>query len=230
MTSFEERKKEYLEKIGSNPEVLKRIIKDTRKSNRESEMIAIMTRPETERDLLIAKTLFLVTNDAMNLMNDVVNGTVKSIPMEENEGIKSYVEELKTLKGINNSSPSVNERTPKEEAKKMYGLIVAITDYGRSAIDYIAYQAGFNLEDQNELSQFLVFMDVLKITNGDTSIANVDFQICSDEEINQVKELAEEFHQLCISGRKEFEEESITSKKARMIVKSLVKSIKGDRK
>jgi hypothetical protein len=199
---FETRKKEYIDKLRENTDILNSI----KESDKETVDILVFTK--NERQLLLAEHMFTLIKDMFELVEDssfdfdgdkidldssmIINLFVELILAFKNNDT-SKIEEIKTrLKTLN----------MKDAAKMTYETIVIFTNSSDEALETIADKCGFDLEDELSIISFQhLFEKANEITkSNDSNLDSQNIQI-SDDNVEQFIEYSSEFHALCEEGK-----------------------------
>ena len=225
MNSFEERKKEFFKKIKNKPEVLNNLIKSNMKTEKGRKNLEIILTPKNEKELSIAELTFEITNDLLELINNITFDEVKTIPLNENDGLNLLIDIVNAMKN-DKKSIDLNEKTSQYFAKVLYGLTVGLMGEIEESITYIADKTGFDLNDELETAQFNIYLSQAKNYSDSLNMFNNDIKEITDINLEEARELVEEFHKLCIEGKKDFENESVSEKIARELTKTLYKTFK----
>lgn len=224
MTDFEQRREEYFKKIKSKPEILEKIIVDNYNSEKGQKTLEIIMTPRNERELDAAEILYSMTSDLIMLLESYYNDELEEITLEENKGIKAYIDIIKGLKeGKEEASLIPKEATAKEIAEILYSFVVALLFYSDDAVDYIAEKAGFDLSDDFVAQQFVVYYEKSKRIMDSGNSSEKDFEECTEEEIKAAKETAIEFHKRCEEGKKDLSKETEVERLVRNVTNQFVK-------
>ena len=204
MSTFEERKEEFLNYIKEDEEVLNRIVTDNMYTDEGKKTLGVIFTPKDDRELIVAKTLYSITADFIKLIDGVYFNEIKEIPYEENVGLKFYIDSINALK---NNEEIKYDFDVKKNAEIVYSSMVAILDDAEEAYGYVAKETGFDLDDQVENTQFVIYMDKVKEYMDKVNQYNKDYKECTDEELNKALEFSLEFHKVCEKGKINYEEE-----------------------
>lgn len=210
MKTFEQKKEEYLEKLKEEPELIGNLVFNNNKTEMGQRTLELLFTPKNERELQVAEIIFSITKDMTDLLENISYDEVVVPPYDENEGLKTYIKMIRSLKETGSiESAELDEKpNPKKEARVMYDFIVAIMDDSDEAVDYIAKSTGFDLEDVVEGAQFKVYMDKCQaIMDERNNYKNRDIEDLSDYELLYGKEYSLEFHELCKCGKKDYKKE-----------------------
>lgn len=224
MNNFEEKKVEFFKKLKSEPDVLKSIIESNNKTENGQKTNEIILTPKNERELEIGEICYTMSKDLIKLIDDVTYGEIKSIPLDENIGLKTLISLINAVKNDEKDFKLVDEITPQYLAKILYGITVGMIDDMEEAINYIASESGFDLNDEIEAAQFKIYINQFKKFSDSLNVTNKNFENCTDKDISDAKEFVEEFHKLCVEGKKDLENESNSEKLARLLTKTLFKA------
>ena len=198
MSTFEERKEEFLNYIKEDEEVLSRIINDNINTDGGKKILGIIFTPKNDRELTVGKTFYSITSDLIKLIDDIYYDEIKEIPYEENVGLKTYINIINSLK---NNEEIKYDYDIKKNAEIFYSSMVAMLDDIEEAYEYVAKETGFDLEDQVESAQFVVYMEKAKEFMDSINQNKKDYNECTDEELNIALEFSKEFHKICEKGK-----------------------------
>ncbi len=191
MDNFEVRKKQYLDKLSDNPEVLEALIRGN-KTPQKKENLKKILNPETERALSVGEIVFSFSRCMIRLMNSFYEDNLKEIPIEENEGLKIFTDLVESYKIDSELAKREWDRIqPKKAAKILFGYIYSFLIFPDETIEFIMNKIGEVDPDALNNSLNGVQNEINK-SNGDIS-----FEDLSEEEIQKERELAEEFERLC---------------------------------
>ena len=204
MSTFEERKEEFLNYIKEDEEILSRIINDNINTDGGKKILGIIFTPKNDRELTVGKTFYSITSDLIKLIDDIYYDDIKEIPYEENVGLKTYINIINSLK---NNEEIKYDYDIKKNAEIFYSSMVAMLDDIEEAYEYVAKETGYDLEDQVESAQFVVYMEKAKEFMDSINQNKKDYNECTDEELNIALEFSKEFHKICEKGKINYEEE-----------------------
>ena len=213
MKSFEERKKEYLERLQSNEELAAKIFKDYNKTEERKKRLALIFTPRNERELDLAEIMYSLLDDSYTLRDDIENKEIKIIPLEENEGFKVYVSVIKALyNGDNETALRLAESiVDKSNAKLLYGVGASSANDSGEIFEYICNELGINKDNVTSIIQLVVYLEESTqiMEEKSKTFDNKKPEEYTEEEIQQFREYAAEFHQLCVEGKIEKEETEV---------------------
>ena len=189
MKSFEERKKEYFEKLRNDSYVWNAIINDPNNIN----ILGILIDPKDDKELELGEYYYNMMCDLRNLIEESFGSDDKKIAIEENAGVKY------AIKCINLSKESkekykeyISNLTPSEVAEIMYSFTIGmITDIEELYL-YIAHKVGVDFNNPVELAKMNMS---LKSSNLLLDKNIPDFT--TEEGIIFFKEYVNKFHELC---------------------------------
>lgn len=195
MKDFNERKKEYLNKLRENIYILDKITVD--KGDPQGLMEKLLD-PKDEEELKMMNMIITLFIDIFDLKERSSVGDVKKILLEENIGINYYIDiinKLKLKKDIN-LFEKINSI---EAAEILYGFLTGTVSNSHEAICYIAEKTGFNLDDEIELRRFELYLDkanaLFEKNNEFTSPIN------EKVDIEDSFAFCKKFHELCEEGK-----------------------------
>lgn len=202
MSTFEERKKEYLKEVEN-------LIKSGKTITPHDEKSAeIMFNPTNEKELDVAELLLQLLCDSFSLVEGLNFDEIKEIPNEENEGLNTYVKVMNSLKKGEKVSPIIKSISTKMFAKINYGLLVSSLVNSEESTIYIANKTGFDLDNEEDSEEFNSLFTRSKIILEAANFINKSFEECSDADIKKAQEYSNEFHRLCVEGRVDYKTET----------------------
>lgn len=203
MENFNERKKAYIEKARSNPEIIEMIASNNGNVTMSDEMLELVIDPKNEKELTLAENILTTASDLSTLVINIALENVKSIPIKENSGLKVYADLINVVKengDINKLKPNM-----KENARLLYEILVGTISEPEESMQYIAELSGFDLDNAFDKAKFNLCINKIN-KEGNT---NIKFpKDYTDEEINEFLEFSAEFHKLCKEGYLENKEDT----------------------
>lgn len=218
MSSFEERKEEYYERLAEHQELVKSLIE--KKDINSNKVASILLNPKNEEELKFSNILIGFEIDIKELVSAIVNGQVKEQEIEESEGVKSLIEiireAIKLYKmGILLDSEKLkayfendlNKDINRDElcakiAQATFDLGVCFINDSENTLKYILNQFGFSLDSDLELDVISNRLNSLK-----NEIEEKQKEEKANGEIKEVKITTElvdalgiytdEFHKIC---------------------------------
>ena len=188
---FESRKQEYLERLRNNFELFERM-----RFNESNESIFLLARemildPKNEEELLFA----IFALDFADLSVRAATGDVKPISIKDNIYVNLLVDVISSLKNGEDVKQMIEE-AKMNPAKCLYDYVVGLVDDTDATIDYLAEKTNYDIYDEFEFAQFLLYLDKAN------SLINIsDFGPKTSYE--DIRFMREEFHRLCEEGRLE---------------------------
>lgn len=203
MSDFKTRRKNYIKKIASNPNMVKVLLSNDMKP----EVLKVMVYPMTEGQLEIAESVYTTIEKMNLLMEKAIEDELKSIPVEENVAIEILSNTINKLAKGEDPSPVLEKlKDPKHSALYVYHMTVAMLTEPEEMIEAITAKTGFDFDDPIQNAQFKVLMaEASKITNPEQT-QKTDL---TDDEMKFVREYTAEFVRLCDGSNKNTAEEDI---------------------
>ena len=201
MSDFKTRRKNYLKKIASNPNVVEILLSKDMKP----EVLKVMICPRNEGQLEIAESVYTTIEKMNLLMEKAIEDELKSIPVEENMAIEILSNTINKLVNGEDPSPVLESlKDPKNSALYVYHMTVAMLTEPEDMIEALTDKTGFDFDDPIQRTQFKLLMsEASKIANPD-QIQKTDL---TDDEIKFVREYTAEFVRLCDGNNKKTVEE-----------------------
>ena len=199
---FNKRKQNYFSKLRKNIWVLNKLIDDNKENIDENakRTLEILLDPKNYDELNLAEALYSITFDMISLMNRLSDGTVKEIPFEENDGIKLFIDIINKLK--NKCKTENVTMTIEPTAKMIYGFLVGFAEDTEGTIMYVADKTGFDLEDDLQMQQFMLYLEKAQaIFNSKSNKTNSVNEMPSKKDIEELTKFSNEFHKLCEDGK-----------------------------
>lgn len=210
MGEFEERRKIYFDNLRKNPEVLNKLME--KKENQNKRAMKIILLPRTERELDLAEAMYLMISDLVRLVNDIVMDRVNKVELEESTAIGILIKLINALKendtiSVDKIKSELNDITDsKETAKIIYDLLVSFVGNGIESFNYIARECNVDLNDELSIMQFQLYLNQAnEILNGKSpnNLDITDIDVENSSQVEQIVEVAKEFHKLCEAGKVE---------------------------
>ena len=201
MIDFKTRRKYYIKKIASNPNMVKVLLSKDMKP----EVLKVIVYPMTEGQLEIAESVY-TTMEKMNLlMEKAIEDELESIPVEENMAIEILSNTINKLVNGEDPSPVLESlKDPKNSALYVYHMTVAMLTEPEDMIEALTDKTGFDFDDPIQNTQFKLLMsEASKIANPDQT-QKTDL---TDDEMKFVREYTAEFVRLCDGNNKKTVEE-----------------------
>lgn len=199
MKDFNERKKEYLNKLRENPSILDKFTdKITVDKGETLVLMEMLLNPNNDEELKIADMIVTLFIDIFDLKERSLAGDVKKIPLEENAGINYYVDIINKLKSKKEINP-LETINPENTAEIIYGFITSIFSNLNETICYIAEKVGFNLEDKIESKLFELYIDKAKSLFKESN--RFASPINEKVDIEDSFAFCKKFHELCEEGK-----------------------------
>ena len=199
MSNFEKEKEEFLEYVRKDEDILESIVNNNMNNPEGQKTLGIMFNPSNEKELLVSKTLYAMSSASLKLVNAAYFDEIEEIPFEENEGLKNTI---KTIMKLKNGEELERTFSTKDAAKYCYQYFVVLLTDMEEAMEYIAKETGFDLEDPIEGVQFSSYLDKVKEFNegGKNLSDKKDLESVSMEKLNTSYEFALEFKRLAEEG------------------------------
>ena len=213
MSTFEERKEEYIERLSTNMDFVSHLLKQDDEESRKTAKVLLM--PSNEKELRVADGTLTMTEDMKDLVEACACDNVEPIPLEENVGINfliTLIEKLNEQFKANNQADlkAVLAKEmeplsdPKEIAKMTYGLIVGFTSQSDEVAEYIHSKVNLDFDNEIEMAKFKLYMQEAKAAMHDATPAPAQAPSAdmTDEAVDQFEEYVNELHALCKKGIK----------------------------
>ncbi len=228
MKSYEERKKEYLEKTQSNDDLATKIFDYYSKDEKGKERIALIFTPRNERELDIAEIMYSLLDDTFTLREDVENDRIKLIPLEENEGFKVYVNVIKSLYNGDRETALkyCDIISDRKNPKILYEVGASGANDSSDIFDYICNELEIDKDNVASMIRLFIYInESTKIMEEKTkNINDKKPEDYTEEEVQQYREYADEFHKLCVEGKKE-KEETVEDERVQRLVRIITDTL-----
>ena len=211
MEEFEKQKKEYLERVNANEDMLNKMKEKINTScNDAEEKIELITNPKNEKELVIAEALFTILEDILLLADRVNYKEVKEIPLDESKGAKALVNAMKAI--MNNEENVVvfdSTLPPVELAEQMYQVFVSMS-FGDELSDYLAKELNIDTDSLEDLEKYMAaWLKLIETLRNSKNKASdpicMTIENCTDKEIEDLIAFKNKFHELCENGKKEMD-------------------------
>ena len=212
MESYEERLKNYFERLSNNTEIL---IALANKNNQKT--VEILLLPKNEKELELADATLTFIEDTIGIVENAMEGNLKSIDPETSVMVNLYADIIKSLK----ENGKVDEEVMKKYISKdssinevalfVYESLVAFTVNPERTLECIINKSGFEgVDDELAVLQFKLLLakaaamaNELK-ENSTNSIKSANLYDMTDEKaVNDMIEFSREFHKLYVNGLEE---------------------------
>ena len=200
MTNFNERKREYLEKLRANPLLVQGIM--NKKDTNSPEVMRMVFDPKTENELTVAISLTTVLGDALEMVNSYYDNEIEDYNSEDIYNLFKRV--ILALKNDNHEELAlINEEltklaTPEELGKLSYGVIKVFAINAFDAFETLAVDCGFDLSDDISEYQFQVYFNQANAKINEM-LPQIDFKdkldINNEKLIEFLKRYASSFHE-----------------------------------
>ncbi len=198
MDDFIRRKKEYLQKLKDNPQVLNKI---TVNKGDPQKMMMMVLDPKNEEELRIVDSLITFFIDILDLLHRAAMKEVKEIPLEENVGISYYIEVINALKD-EKEVRTVDKLTPEEGAKILYAFLAGMINDSDATIIYIAEKTGFDLKDEIQAKLLELYLNLAnKAFEKNSNFVETTEESPNRSNLDESVAFCELFHQLCEEGK-----------------------------
>ena len=215
MSTFEESKKEYLEKLSTNMDFVNHLIEQKNESSRKT--AKLLLDPRNERELKVANGTLTQKEDMVALTEAALCGNVEEIPLEENKGISFLINIINALADQQNLAANANApvdlkatlkqrleplNDPKEIARICYSLLSGLAAKPIETVEYIQGKVKIDFENEIETAKFKLYLqesqDIIQKAAPDPT-ANPSSDM-TDEEVAAFDAYVNEFHALCEKG------------------------------
>ncbi len=223
MSDFNERRINYLRTIRDNPKVTEKMLEAGNESDADIDSVKALIYPEDEKDLMFAETTYQTTYDLMELAGRSVVGALREVPIEENHAIDLIIRGINSIQETDTISFPEEYQTPEYAAKVLFDFTLLLSGNPREAMEYIGDKTGFDLEDENDLAAFHIYMnrasEAVKELRPDKP--KKDFCDCTVEDLESGKKFANAFHEYFEANKKEPEMEDMGRALAKLFMKAL---------
>ena len=190
--NFEIRKKEYLDRLRNNIELIGMMKFNEKNPGDALKMKEIILDPKNEEELITA----IVTLDYTDLIVRVSTGDVKAILPKDNFYLNLLVDMIISLKKDEDVEHIV-EKAKNNPAKYLYYSIIGLMSDLDASINYLAEATGYDLYDELDTAQFQLYLEkAISIFNRNSFIQN-----SNESKIEESRIICNEFHTLCEDGR-----------------------------
>ena len=159
MEDFNNRKKQYLEKLRNNTMLVEAIM--NKRDTNSPEVMRIVFDPQTENELTLDTSITTLFADIINMNFSEGNTTIEDFSQEPIISLfKNVILALKSNdeKALNTIKESLtNNLTPEKIGKLLYDLIMTFVLNQSEALDYLAEQCGFDTFDYLSSNQFMIY-------------------------------------------------------------------------
>jgi hypothetical protein len=160
----------------------------------------------------------------MELAGRCVVGALREIPIEENHAVKMLIRAINSIQENEDTIEFPEEyETPEYAAKVLFDFTVLISGDPHETMEYIGNKTGFDLEDENDLAAFHIYMnrasEAVKELRPDKP--KKDFCDCTVEDLESGKKFANAFHEYFEANKKEPEMEDMGRALAKLFMKAL---------
>lgn len=211
MENFEKRKEEYFDKLRTNPELISGMLSKG-EDEKSKKMLTLLLTPKNEEELEQAEAVYQFMCDLSSVIERIITGDIKEIPLEQNECLDLYATIINTIKSGNEDEDYIKGILQKKYdgvsvAKFLYDSLVSLLGNAEETVIYWSEKCGINLEDPIEAAQFQIYFERAReiFDNKTPDVSNVD--VDDSEQLKQFIEFAKEFHTLSEEGKIERSEE-----------------------
>ena len=214
MSTFEESKKEYLERLSTNMDFVNHLIEQKDESSRKT--AKLLLDPRNERELRVANGTLTQKEDMVALTEAVLCGNVEEIPLEENKGIGFLINIINALVDQQNMAANANApvdlkatlkhrleplNDPKEIARICYSLISGLAAKPIETVEYIQGKVKIDFENEIETAKFKLYLQesqaAIQSAAPNPTAPSADM---TDEGVETFEAYVNEFHELCEKG------------------------------
>lgn len=196
MSSFEENKEKYLNRVSENIEML-----ELMGNNSNNKLIELLIDPKDDKQLIVADCNLRSIQDLTELSKAVKAGRIKKIPFKENDIFKSFVALVKMVyngEEIDNNNIYNSNKTGKEYAREIFYFISSFAGNIEEIVNYIMDELNISSDNIYGTIKLCIAMNEVQSRNQELQLCNItDFDNISDADVKNVQDFSNELHDLC---------------------------------
>lgn len=202
MKCFKTRRREFKDKI-KNDNIFCLVVEGLLEKSKFYEDIECILNPKNEKELRYAEVSYRLVSISNKLLESISYNDMREIPIEENIGLKEYIENLIDLKNkVFDMKEYILNTTPEFEARASYEKTIAISSDYTKAMSYVAKEVGYNFNNSFSKMTFLSLVNKLESLSSWTQvIGGRSFSELTDLDIEYYEKYANEFERLYKEGK-----------------------------
>ena len=200
MGKFDLLRFKYLTKIGKDERFVELLTENIANDNQKVAS-EIALDPKNERELAIGEALYLYYKAMITLYEGMAYNDKEDIPLEDNYGIRTYIDLIKKVRDKKNSPNAlISNMSPADRARSDYSFALANHQDSDVVCLYIGEQIGENFSFFHAVDDFNKIVRKLGIVNE--SPIDEELDINNEEQVKFFLEYAKAFNELVKNGKK----------------------------